>query len=198
MHSKTERGERTHALKFSNTQTLFLDRDGVINRRLPGDYVKSLEKFVFQKGALEALRILAGLFPKIVVVTNQSGIGRGRMTTAQLLDIHAFMKKRVLAEGGRIDRVYHCPHRPDEGCGCRKPGIGMAREAKKDFPEIEFGQSWMVGDSASDIEMGQKLGMKTVWIDGKTEDRARLEQLKPDFRFASLLEFASSLSGENL
>ena len=164
----------------------------MINRRLPGDYVRSLEKFVFLPGALEALRILAGRFSKIVVVTNQAGIGKGRMTTAQLIDIHNFMKKRVLAEGGRIDRVYHCPHRPDEGCGCRKPGIGMARVAKKDFPEIVFENSWLVGDSASDIEMGQKLGMKTVWIDGKTEDRARLESCQPDFRFGSLFEFAKA------
>ena len=182
--------ETPQILDSSPPQFLFLDRDGVINQRLAGDYVKNLEKFVFQKGALEALAILAPLFEKIVVVTNQSGIGRGRMTARQLQEIHLFMKKRIAAAGGRIDRVYHCPHPPDARCDCRKPETGMALQAKKDFPEIVFERSFMVGDSASDIEMGQRLGMKTVLIAGKIEGNARLAAMKIDQRFQSLLEFA--------
>ena len=91
---------------------------------------------------------------------------------------------------GRIDRAYYCPHRSDAGCGCRKPAPGMALQAQADFPDIDFQQAWMVGDSASDIEFGRTLGLRTVLIEGKTEDTARLNALKVDFRFPSLLAFA--------
>lgn len=170
--------------------TLFLDRDGVINVRTPGDYVRSPEGFEPMPGLGEAMRLLAEWFGRIVVVTNQAGIGKGLMTESDLDAVHTKMLEVVTAARGRIDRAYHCPHPPAVGCNCRKPQSGMALQAQTDFPDIDFQQSWMVGDSASDLEFGRRLGMRTVLIEGKMEESALLAEAQPDFRFGSLLDFA--------
>lgn len=172
--------------------TLFLDRDGVINRRIPGDYVRHPEDFIPAKGALQAIGQLAPYFSRIVVVTNQAGIGKGLMDERDLDAVHRKMQALVYAAGGRLDGIYFCPHRPDAGCACRKPATGMALQARTDFPDIDFKNTWMVGDSASDIQLGHSLGMRTVLIDGKFEDTAALAAMSIDYRFASLLDFATS------
>ncbi|MBL7795726.1 MAG: HAD family hydrolase [Saprospiraceae bacterium] len=170
--------------------SLFLDRDGVINRRTVGDYVRRPADFEFESGALEALRVLAGLFGRIVVVTNQAGVGKGLMSGADLAAVHRKMLHEVRRAGGRMDRVYHCPHRPDTGCYCRKPATGMALQARADFPDIRFEHAWIVGDSGSDMQFGLTLGMKTALIAGKSEEAQALAGLVVDGRFESLLEFA--------
>ena len=169
--------------------TLFLDRDGVLNVRTVGDYVKSPDEFVPVEGLGEAMRLLAGWFDRIVVVTNQAGIGKGLMTEADLAAVHAKMMGLVQSAGGRIDKVYYCPHRSDAGCDCRKPTPGMALQAKADFPDIDFANAWLVGDSASDIEFGQRLGMHTALITGKAEETALLANMEIEIRCSSLLEF---------
>jgi histidinol-phosphate phosphatase family protein len=169
---------------------LFLDRDGVINVRTPGDYVRSPDAFEPVPDLGEAMRLLAGQFGRIVVVTNQAGIGKGLMTEADLAAIHRRMLDLVAAAGGRIDRAYHCPHPPAAACACRKPLPGMGHQAQADFPDIDFAHSWMVGDSASDLDFGRRLGMRTVLIEGKAEEAALLAAARPDFRFGSLLDFA--------
>ncbi len=178
----------------SKLSCLFLDRDGVINTRTPGDYVQRRREFVFEKEALEALQILAGIFPKIVVVTNQQGIGKGLMTAAQLADVHQFMLEQVAAAGGRIDGVYHCPHLAASCCGCRKPAVGMGLQAQADFPEIDFSKSWLVGDSASDMVFGKTLGMRTVLVAGKMEEAEALAGLEVDFRVKSLADVPALFS----
>lgn len=170
--------------------SLFLDRDGVLNRRLPGDYVKHPDEFVPEAGAMEALSLLKEDFSRIVVVTNQAGIGKGLMSESDLAAVHQKLEALVHTAGGRIDGIYHCPHRPDAGCDCRKPAVGMALQAQADFPDIDFKQAWIVGDSASDMQLGLALGMKTVLIDGKFEDAEALASLPIDYRFESLLDFA--------
>ncbi len=169
---------------------LFLDRDGVINRRRMGEYVCTVRDFEFEEGAADAIAALSKTFPRVFVVTNQSGIGRGITTEGRLAEIHHFMEKQVRAAGGRIDRVFHCPHHPDLGCNCRKPEPGMAIWAKTQFPNIRFQNSWMAGDSVCDIELGRRLGMTTVHIATKAEDFSKIEMLRPDFRFESLAAFA--------
>ncbi len=161
--------------------TLFLDRDGVMNVRTPNDYVKTPDAWIATEGLEEAMCILATHFQHIVVVTNQAGIGKGLMTEADLAAVHTKMIDLVTAAGGRIDRVYYCPHRSDAGCSCRKPATGMAWLAMVDFPDIDFSQAWMVGDSASDMLFGQKLGMRTVLIAGKIEEMATLAALAGEF-----------------
>ncbi len=169
---------------------LFLDRDGVLNVRIPGDYVKTPEGFEPVEGFGEALRLLRIHFDPIVVVTNQAGIGKGLMRPEDLDAIHRKMLLLAAEADGPIDRVYHCPHRPEAACPCRKPATGMAWQAIADFPQLRLEHAWLVGDSASDIEFGQTLGLRTVLIEGKTEEAARLKSLKVDFRFPSLLAFA--------
>lgn len=169
---------------------LFLDRDGVINQRPRGSYVRHPSEFVFEKNALQALHLLAQLFSPIVVVTNQAGIGKGVMTHADVGAVHQKMQAETKRAGGRIDAVYYCPHRPDEGCHCRKPAPGMAYEAQRDFPQIVFSNAWMVGDSLSDMQMGASLGMHTALILGKEEEAAALEHFPTTARFQSLWDFA--------
>ena len=178
--------------------TLFLDRDGVINERLPGDYVTHWEEFQFTPRALEALAFFSTCFHRIVVVTNQQGIGKGKMSVAQLEQIHGKMVAEIQQSGGRIDAVYYCPDLSNTPNNCRKPGSGMALMAKNEFPEIDFQRAVMVGDSVSDIAFGQNLGMSTVLIEGKMDEVSKLEQalssgLRIDLRFESLWEFAAEL-----
>ena len=180
---------------MENNLTLFLDRDGVINRRMPGEYVKYTDEFIPEPGMPEALRLLSGLFGRIVVVTNQAGIGKGVMDESDLDRVHRKMFEIVQAGGGRIDRVYYCPHRPDAGCDCRKPATGMAFQAKADFPDLDFSRAWIVGDSVADMKFGLALGMKTVLITGKAEEAGLLETMEIDYRFGSLLDFARFLDG---
>ena len=143
---------------------LFLDRDGVINKKREDDYVKTLSEWEWRDDFLRAAPELAARFEKIVVVTNQRGIGRGLMTEADVVTIHNHMLATVFSLGGRIDGVFYCPHLAEEGCGCRKPKTGLALQAKALFPEIVFSESLLIGDSESDIEMGMALGMKTCFL----------------------------------
>lgn len=182
----------------SNTQQqvpgLFLDRDGVINVRTPDDYILDWSGFRFLPGVLEALPVLARLFDPIVVVTNQAGISKGRMSHEAVQEIHRQMRATVQAAGGRIDAVYYCPER-DHNAPCRKPNPGMAHQAQADFPHLDFSSAWIVGDSASDLDFGSRLGMKTALVEGKTEENYLFEKMTMDWRGASLLAFAEWLSG---
>lgn len=150
--------------EVSRDWTLFLDRDGVINKRLPGDYVKRLGEFEFLEGALDAIRLFNPLFTRIVVVTNQQGIGKGIMTKADLQVIHEHMLARISDHGGRVDHVFYCPELASNYPHCRKPNTGMGQEAKAMYPEIDFERAIMVGDSITDMEFGQRLGMRCAFI----------------------------------
>lgn len=172
--------------------SLFLDRDGVINERLTDDYVKSENEFVFIPGTLEAIKIFATFFKPIVVVTNQQGIGKGLMTTETLNLIHSGMIKEISSVGGRIDKVYFCGEKKSANSINRKPGIGMGLQAKKDFPQINFKNSIMVGDTKNDMIFGKRLNMKTILI---SEDQHLIKENSYliDLRFNSLLEFAQHI-----
>jgi histidinol-phosphate phosphatase family protein len=156
--------ELTKSLKINKDWALFLDRDGVINRRIPGDYVKRWEDFEFMPGTLEAMPLFAEIFGKIFVVTNQQGIGKGQMTENDLDAIHAKMLEAITKAGGRIDKIYHCPDLEKSGSLYRKPRIGMALRARKDFPEIKLKKALMAGDSISDMKFGKDAGMITAFI----------------------------------
>lgn len=171
--------------------TLFLDRDGVINKELPADYVKHWGEFEFEHGALEALARLNKIFGVIVIVTNQRGIGAGLMTEGDLHFIHEKMLAAIRESGGRIDAIYHCPD-IDRTSPRRKPHPHMGLKAFEQFPSIDFRKSVIAGNSLSDMEFGVGLGMKTVFIDDKKALKGvRLEQM--DYLYESLLEFAEDL-----
>lgn len=175
---------------LSNNRTLFLDRDGVINERLPGQYVRSFDQFSFLPGVLDALALLAEHFDPIVIITNQQGIGKKLMTVNDLKIIHRQMMERIEQEGGRIDAIYFAEEHEQYVPYHRKPAPGMALQAKSDFPHIAFHRSVMVGDSESDIAFGRKLGMKSIGI--ATEHNAFGEE-QPDEVFERLFDFSSSL-----
>lgn len=175
-------------LNIDKSWTLFLDRDGVINKKLEDDYVKHWVEFEFLDGVFDALKFLDGLFGRIVVVTNQQGIGKRIYRTEDLELIHKNMLYEIAFYGGRIDKVYFSPYLAAENHPTRKPGIGMALNAQKDFPEIDFNKSLIVGDSMSDMEFGRGAGMKTAYISETPKVDARI-----DFNFKSLNDLIISL-----
>ncbi|MBK7211944.1 MAG: HAD-IIIA family hydrolase [Bacteroidales bacterium] len=172
--------------------TLFLDRDGVINTRLPADYVKAPEQFEFNPGVLEAMEIFSGLFSHVFVVTNQQGIGRGLMTNQDLNRVHEHMISMVNKAGGKIDKVYYSPDLSNKGSFTRKPAVGMGLKARKEFPEIRFKKSIMVGDTFSDMLFGRRLDMIDVLI---TTDPVEISVCgeMPDYLFPDLISFAKEL-----
>lgn len=153
--------------------TLFLDRDGVINRKIADDYVRSWALFRFLPHSRRAIKKLSGLFGRVIVVTNCRGIARGLMSHSDQKVVNNKMLAEIRKSGGKIDKVYYCPHDTPDKCSCRKPQTGMALAAKKDFPDIEFSKSVMAGDSDSDMEFGRKLGMFTVFLTTSTKPKNR-------------------------
>ncbi|MBU1369414.1 MAG: HAD-IIIA family hydrolase [Bacteroidetes bacterium] len=164
--------------------SLFLDRDGVINKRPLNDYVRQVEDFHFLPGTLEALRYFNEVFARIIVITNQQGVGKGLMTIEKLHDIHSWMQEFVKQNGGRIDAIYSCTDLASAPNNCRKPDLAMAKQAQQAYPEIRPEHAIMVGDTASDILFGKNAGMKTVLIGDAAIS------ITPDMRFESLLDFA--------
>jgi histidinol-phosphate phosphatase family protein len=183
---------------INRTWTLFLDRDGVINERLIDDYVKYWNEFQFSEGVLEALRILNLRFQTIVVVTNQQGVGKGKMTIENVGEIHKKMIAEIEKNGGRIDKIYICPDLKHNNPKCRKPETGMGEQAQRDFPNIDFSKSIILGDSASDIAFGKGLGMKTVFVKTKPEDFEKAAQIGYDTEVDSMSEFAALLKNHEV
>ncbi|MCX6240904.1 MAG: HAD family hydrolase [Bacteroidetes bacterium] len=180
-------------LKIDKSWSLFLDRDGVINHRIIDGYVSHWEQFQFNHSVKEAMKELAGVFGRIVVVSNQQGIGKGLMSESQLETIHSRMVSEVEAAGGRIDAVFYCPALDSEKSFNRKPNIGMALQARKRFPEIRFRQSLMVGDSLTDMIFGKRVGMKTVFLSSDLP-HIRRGHKTINYVFADLPAFSRSLS----
>lgn len=176
------------SLKMDASWTLFLDRDGVINERLVDNYVKQLNELRIMDGVPEAISHFSTIFGRIVVVTNQQGIGRGMMTADDLDMIHGFIGEVIKSAGGRIDQFYFAPQLKQENSNYRKPGTGMGLKAKEDYPEIDFSKSLMIGDSESDIEFGMKLGMKTIML--KTGSNV---MTKADYIFENLYQVSKTL-----
>lgn len=178
--------------KYNKEWSLFLDRDGVINKEIPGTYVTDWSDFSFYEGALPALVNLSQTFGNVLVVTNQRGVGRGIMSMEDLRSIHREMRTVIEDNGGKIDQIYACTS-VDDNDQNRKPNTGMGLQAKEDFPQIEFGKSVMVGNNMSDMLFGRRLGMHTVFI-ATTQEPLTLPHDMIDEQFSSLKEWADSLS----
>jgi D-glycero-D-manno-heptose 1,7-bisphosphate phosphatase len=148
---------------------VFLDRDGVLNRKLPeGDHVSDWAQFQWLPGAVEAIARMNRAGLTVIVISNQRGIALGRLSVEQLELIHDQMRSHLARQGARLDAIYYCPH--DQGeCHCRKPDIGLFEQATKDFPQVTADNSAVIGDSISDIEAGRRLGMKTIFIQGEPD-----------------------------
>jgi len=145
-------------------RAVFLDRDGVINRKAPqGLYITRWEEFQFLPGVAEAIALLNKANFSVFAVTNQRCVAKGLLTVNELESIHKRMCQELAAGGGMITEVYYCPHETHTTCSCRKPAPGMLLTAARAH-EIDLTESWMIGDSDSDTEAGRKAGCKTVRI----------------------------------
>lgn len=147
-----------------STPAIFFDRDGIVNRRLPDNYVKRIEEFEFLPDVSQAVRMVHDRGYLAIVVTNQRGIGRGLMTEEDLEGVHAWMQNYLRDNGGhRFDAIYHCPHDTVDGCACRKPRPGMLHTAAADLG-VDLNRSWIIGDSESDVEAGLAAGCRAVLV----------------------------------
>jgi len=161
--------------------SLFLDRDGVINERIPDVYINDFKDFKFKKDFIEIFPKIVPLFKYIFIVTNQQGIGKGLMTIQELEIIHSEMVSRINSFLGKIDKIYFCPHSKDENCLCRKPNPGMAYMAKKDFPDIDFKKAILIGDRESDIGFGKNVSMKTIFVNSDSNKITEADYSVNDF-----------------
>jgi D-glycero-D-manno-heptose 1,7-bisphosphate phosphatase len=169
---------------------VLLDRDGVINRD-SDQYIRCVEEWVPLPGSLEAIADLTAAGFTVVVVTNQSGIGRSLFDVAALGRIHAAMRRAVERAGGKIAAIYHCPHRPDDGCDCRKPRPGLLLQAARDFSVSLQGVPF-IGDKASDVDAARAAGAEPVLVGGAVypDPSVRVR------RFADLAEASRQLIRE--
>ena len=171
-------------------RALFLDRDGVINEDQE-DYVKSWEEFRFIKGVRQALKKIHQAGISVVVITNQSVIGRGIITEADLSALHVRMLGTIKKAGGEILKIYYCPHHPDAHCQCRKPRIGMLKKAAREF-NLDLKKCLFVGDALKDIQAGKRAGCRTLLVQtGQGEDSlkkilAGKTRIRPDWVCPSL------------
>lgn len=143
-------------------KTVFVDRDGVINVNRP-DHVKSWAEFEFLPNALAGLASLTRQGFNIYVVTNQAVVNRGLVSAARLNEIHKRMTRAISAGGGRVAGVLYCPHRPDEGCGCRKPAPGLLLEAVDRFG-VDLASAVFIGDHTNDLEAAERAGCRSILV----------------------------------
>lgn len=176
---------------IDKTWTLFLDRDGVINIEKPGDYIYHYEEFSFYPHVPQALHLLARRFHRILIITNQRGIGRGLMSKEALEEIHTKMLSDIVSLNGRIDGIYYCDA-VDDSHPDRKPNVGMGLQAKKDYPDIDFSKSIMVGNTLGDMQFGRNLGMYTVYIQTTNPGQVFPHPLI-DYSYKDLLAFAQAI-----
>jgi len=171
----------------------FLDRDGVINQKAPdGQYVTRWEEFQFLPGVVEGITQLNRAGFCIIVVTNQRCVAKGLLTETDLKGLHQRMSEHLARAGARIDAIFHCPHELDPPCSCRKPAPGMLLEAARSR-DLDLASSWMIGDSAADIQAGKSAGCRTVrvLVESSPIREPRNEDATPcgaDVTAASLLE----------
>ena len=185
---------------MSAIPAIFIDRDGVINANRP-DYVKSWEEFEFLPGSLEALVQITALNWPVVVISNQSAIGRGLVSASSVAEINTRLCLEVEQAGGRIAAVYICPHRPDDGCDCRKPRPGLLHQAALAL-DLDLSRSYLIGDAESDILAALAVCAQPILVlSGRGEaQRPRLAGLEGTFQvFNDLSEAAQWILGrENI
>ena len=175
--------------------TIFLDRDGVINK-YPGDklYVTSLKKFRFLPHAKQAIALLSKKGFKIFVASNQAGVGKGVYAQKTLDAITAKMLKDIKKTGGIIDKIYYCTHRKEASCTCRKPKAGLLKKAAREF-KFSLKGAYFIGDTIPDVLTAQAAGCKSILVLTGKEKIANQSnwEAKPDFVFKDLLAAAKFL-----
>lgn len=162
--------------KYPDARAVFLDRDGTINHNGKG-YIYKKNDFIFLPGVLSALKTLSHSHYKIFIVTNQSGIGRGYFSRADLNKLHKWMTETLKKHKIRIDHIYFCPHAPNNHCECRKPKPGMIFKAVNEY-KLSLSKSWFIGDDTRDIELGREVNLKTIKLGAHIPSAAKLSPHK--------------------
>ncbi len=164
------------------SRAFFFDRDGIVNRRIVGDYVKKIEEFVFNDGFFELFKAVKGKGFLAILVTNQQGIGKGLMTEDDLEEIHRYMNDKLMGEVGySFDAIYFCSDLDGTGSKRRKPETGMFEEAIERFG-IDASSSWTIGDSVSDVKAGKSIGTQTILVG------SHLQNELADYLFPSIAD----------
>lgn len=180
-------------------KTIFLDRDGVINKNRDNDYVKQWDEFEFLPRAKEAIKALTDANWNIVVISNQAGVGKGIMSAQAVEDINHRMINEIECCGGKVKAVYYCPHKPDENCECRKPKPGMLLRAAQEL-DIETSDSYLIGDNIADIQAGALVGCTTILVEtgrGKEYLGKRNQwTINPDYIASDLFEAVEHILSE--
>ncbi len=163
------------------TGAIFLDRDGVINLPPAGRYISNWDQFRFLPDVLKTLHRLKKRGDRIIVISNQSGVGRGIMTKRQLTEVTRKMVTAIRKSGGHLDAVYYCTHHPEKSCRCRKPHPSMLQQAARRFA-IDLKKSFFIGDSETDILTGRSVGCRTILVlTGRhTKETAKHLATQPD------------------
>jgi D,D-heptose 1,7-bisphosphate phosphatase len=174
-------------------KAIFLDRDGTIN--VEKNYLYKISELEFEEGCLEGLKILKEMGYLLIVITNQSGIGRGYYTIEQMQELNEYMNKILKKNNSEIEKFYFCPHVIEDNCSCRKPSPELLYKARRDF-NIDLTKSYMLGDKLSDVECGQNAGVRSFLLQtGHSKNNSNTN----DKIFKNILEFAKFLkSKENL
>ncbi|OGW75396.1 MAG: hypothetical protein A2Z72_03015 [Omnitrophica bacterium RBG_13_46_9] len=183
------------------SKVIFIDRDGVINRDPGGwtehSYVTRWEDFIFMPNAISALKRLNESGFEIVVISNQAGVSKRYYTKKMLGEINKKMIEKIKKNGAKIKKVYYCTHQRSDNCGCRKPKIGLFKQAEKDLGVRASGK-FMIGDGKMDIEAARSMGLKAILVlSGKTDlEEVDSWKFKPDFIFKDLAEAVEFVIGE--
>lgn len=157
-----------------NLQCLFLDRDGVINRER-ADYVKSWQEMEILPGVFDAMARLAQLNAPVIIITNQSAIGRQHVTRQAVDELHHRLFELIHSAGGRVDDVFLCPHHPNDNCSCRKPKPGLLVQAAEKY-KLDLTQCLFVGDSVTDFQAATAVGCQSILVKSGRQG-AQLEAL---------------------
>jgi heptosyltransferase II len=188
--NQTNQTNQINQMNLLDGVTVFLDRDGTLNYD-PG-YLKIAADLKLLAGVGPALARLKMAGAKLVVVTNQSGVGRGIVTLKDLEAIHARLQGILEQEDAALDAIYFCPHHPDDGCRCRKPNVGMVERAVSEL-QLDLRRSYLIGDHARDIQLANRVGAKAILLTAAPVDAQALETLKtkqamPDAMVKSMTE----------
>ena len=177
-------------------RVVFLDRDGTLIA--DREYLHRIEQVDLLPGAVDGLRVLAGMGFALVVATNQSGVARGKFTEDDVRKVNEYLRTILAEHGVHVRAFLYCPHHPEASipeyaliCECRKPASGMAKQAETFLGEIDYANSWSIGDKPTDIEFGQKLGMKTALL--RSHYWTTPPEPKPDFIVNTLFEAAQKI-----
>ena len=177
--------------QIDKSWTLFSDRDGVLNEDKVGSYIFHPGEYVFYEGVPEAFKLFRERFGRIIIATNQRGVGRGLMTIEDLDAVHEKMLAGIEEKGGKIDAIFYATS-IDNDDPVRKPNVGMAFKAMQQFPEIDLSKSIMIGNNISDMEFGRNAGMYTIFLKTTIAD-IELPHPAIDLAFNSLPDFAKAL-----